>query len=71
MLNRNRSVDSGAMRVLKPGQYDLITPGHGVPAKGLPTKCFHCRKPILAGENWRTHDNGQYTLIAHSACDAK
>lgn len=67
----SKQLHSGALRVLKPGTYDLITPGHGKPGPGLPSKCAHCLKPIRAGESWRSHFNGQYTIIYHSVCEGK
>lgn len=63
-----RAFNSGAMRILKPGEVAVITYGSGVPGKGLPKKCFKCRKAIKAGEAWRSTDNLQYTIIQHRDC---
>lgn len=70
-VSKRRSFRSGAIQVLKPGSYDLITPGFGKPAAGLPSKCYLCLEPVGDGQAWRTHDNGQYVLISHSACEAQ
>lgn len=66
-----RSFNSGAMRVLKPGEYCLIIPGKDKPGKGFPSKCLHCLKPIKDGDTWRSRDNGQIVTIMHTACEVE
>lgn len=68
---KGKRLHSGAVRVLEPGTYDLITPGHDVPAKEYPRKCAHCFQSVKAGETWRDHFNGQYHVLYHVACEVE
>jgi len=56
---------------LRPGSYNLVTKGCGVPGSGFPKRCLVCRKFIEAGESWESQDNGQYSTIRHSECCKK
>ena len=53
---------------LKPGSYNLVTKGRGVPGAGFAKRCLVCRKFIKAGEPWEAQDGGQYSTIRHAAC---
>lgn len=66
-----RIFSSDAMRVLRVGEFVVITPGHDVPSKEFPSKCFICKEAIKEGDTWRDFFNGEIHVLKHLACEAK